>query len=115
MAKRLALVLMQPRLRGRKHKAAGLDGARLQQSVPMSLAGLASKSRRNRQEYCAAFRKRPVERGKPQVVANRQADPAPGQVGNDRGLARLVIGALAIALAAGQVDVEHVDLVVACE
>src|SRR5262249_16816685 len=41
------------------------------------------------------------------------AESAPRCLGDDRASARLVGVALAIAFAAGQVDVEHVDLVVA--
>ena len=56
---------------------------------------------------------RAIERRKAHVVADRQPDPAPRQVRDHGGLARLVVGGLAIALAAGQIDVEHMDLVVA--
>ena len=62
-----------------------------------------------------ALGQRAIQRGKAHVVADRQPDPAPRQVGDHGGFARLVIGGLAIALAAGQIDVEHVDLVVAGE
>ena len=68
---------------------------------------------RHGEERRAAFGQRAIQRRKAHVVADGQPDPAPGQVGDHGGFARLVIGGFAIALAAGQIDVEHVDLVVA--
>ena len=106
---------MQAGLRGGKDEAAGLDRARTQQHVPMRLAGLAREGRRHGDEGGAALGQRAVERREAHVVADRQPDPAPGQVGDHGRLARLVIGGLAIALAAGQIDIEHMDLVVAGE
>ena len=61
----------------------------------------------------AGFGQRAVERREAQVVADREAEPAPRQVGTHRELARPVAARLAIALAVGEIDVEHVDLVVA--
>ena len=62
-----------------------------------------------------AFGERAIQRRKAHVVADRQPDAAPWQVRDHGGLARLIVGGFAIALAAGQIDVEHVDLVVARE
>ena len=106
---------MQSGLGRREHEAAGLDGPRTQQRMPMRFPGLAGEGGRHREECGAAFRKRAVERRKAQIVADRQPNPAPRQVGDHGGLARLVIGRFAITLAAFQIDVEHVDLVVARE
>ncbi|MGY4437948.1 hypothetical protein ACVW04_000730 [Bradyrhizobium sp. LM2.3] len=115
MAIGLALVLMQAGLRGGEDEAAGLDRACTQQHVPMRFTGLAGEGRGHRDEVCAALGQRAVERGEAHVVADRQPDAAPGQVGDHGGLARLVIGGFAITLAVRQLDVEHVDLVVARE
>ena len=56
---------------------------------------------------------RAVKRGEAQIVADGQAEPAPWQVGGDADFAGTVVARLAIALAAAEIDVEHVDLVVA--
>ena len=61
----------------------------------------------------AGLGQRAIERREAQVVADRQAEPAPRQIGKHRQFARPVVARLAIALAAGEIDVEHVDLVVA--
>src|SRR4051812_35303709 len=113
MAKGLAAVLMASTLRGRKDERRVFDGARAHQHGPMRLPGLPSEGRRNRDERCAGIRQCPVQHRKSQVVADRQAEPAPRQVGDDGALARLIAARLAVALAAGEIDVEHMDLVVA--
>ena len=115
MAVGLALVLVHAALRRGEDEAAGLDGAGAQQRVPMRLAGLSGEGRRHREERRAGFGQRAIERRKTHVVADRQPDAAPRQVRDHGGLARLVVGGLAIALAAGQIDIEHMDLVVAGE
>ena len=48
-----------------------------------------------------------------QVVADRQPQSPPRQLGNDRVGTRLVVDAFAVDLALAEIDVEHVDLVVA--
>ena len=74
---------------------------------------LSREGGRHGEERRAAFGERAVQRRKAHVVADRQPDAAPGQVGDHGGFARLIVGGFAIALAARQIDVEHVDLVVA--
>src|SRR3546814_13116491 len=64
----------------------------------MRLAGLAGESGGNGQDRCARFRERAIERGKAQIVANRDAETRPGQVGHDREVAGAEIARLAIAL-----------------
>src|SRR6185312_878200 len=91
----LALVLMQARLCRRKDEAAGLDGAGAEQYMPMRLAGLAGEGRGYGQERRAAFGQRAIERGEAHVVADSEPDPAPGQVGDYGGLARLIVGGFA--------------------
>ena len=54
-----------------------------------------------------------VKRGEAKVVADAQAEPSPGQVGKHRFVARVEIARLAVAFAAGKIDVEHMQLVVA--
>ena len=53
-----------------------------------------------------------IERGEAKVVANAHADPAPWGLGHDGPAAGLEHLRFAVALAAGQVRVEHVNLVV---
>ena len=113
MAEGLAAVLVLAALRRREHEGAVLDRARADEHMPMRLAGLSGEGRRNRQERAAGLGERAVERREAQVVADGQAEPAPRQVGGDGDLARPVVARLAIALAVGEIDVEHVDLVVA--
>ena len=59
-----------------------------------------------------ALGQRPVEGGKAHVVADRQAEQAPRRLREHGPLAARIGGRFAPALAAGQVDVEEVDLVV---
>src|ERR1700734_2790241 len=80
--------------------------------MPVRLAGLLGKGRRDSKKRSTRLRQRPVERGKAQVVADGQAQFAPRQVGGDGNLAGAVVPRLAVAFAVGQIDVEHVNLVV---
>src|SRR5262245_2510093 len=113
MAEGRAPVLVRTALGGSEYVAAVLDGARPDQDVPMGLAGLLGERSRNGDERAARFRERSIERGKAEIVADRQSEPAPGQIGRHRAVARLEAVRFTIALAAGEIDVEHVDLVVA--
>ena len=79
----------------------------------MRLAGLSGEGGRDGEKRAAGLGQRPVERREAQIVADGQAEPAPRQVGGDADFAGTVAARLAIALAAGEIDVEHVDLVVA--
>src|SRR4029450_4243082 len=113
MTECLAPALMLAALRGREHETTVLDGARANEHMPVRFAGLAGKRRWNADEGCAVFRQRAVERWEAQVVAHGQSEPTPRQVGDDADLGRPVAARLPIALAFRQVDVEHMDLVVA--
>src|SRR5262245_4070108 len=106
MAEGRAAVLVQATLGRGEHVAAILDGARTDQDVPVGLAGLLGKRRRDRNEGGPGLRERAIERGEAQVVADRQAQPAPWQIGRHRALTGLEAVRFAIALAAGEVDVE---------
>jgi hypothetical protein len=64
-------------------------------------------------ERSTGFRQCTVQRREAQVVADRNAEAAPWQVMHDGELARPEIVRFAVALAVGEIDVEHVDLVVA--
>src|SRR5215470_16387218 len=112
MTESRASVLVQAALGSGQHEAAVLDGARPDQDVPVGLAGLLGKRRRNGDEGSPGLRERAIERGKAQVIADRQAQSAPWQIGGDRALTRFEAVRLAIAFAASEVDVEHVDLVI---
>ena len=98
-------------LRRREHEAAVLDGARPHQHMPMRRAGRPREGRGNREEVGPGLGQRPVEMREAQVVADRDAERAPRQIGQHRHVARLIVLGLAVALAARQVDVEHMDLV----
>ena len=113
MAEGLAAVLVLAALRRGEHVAAVLDGAGAHQHVPVRLAGLLGEGRGNGEERRAGLRQRAVERREAQIVADGQAEPAPRQVVQHGKLAGPIAPRLAIALAVGQIDVEHVDLVVA--
>src|SRR5512139_4072097 len=115
MAERIPAVLVAAALGRRKYKAAVFNGAASDENMPMGFAGLFCKGRWNCQHGCASFGECAVKRRKAQVIANGQTEAAPRQVGQHRELARTVIARLAIALAARQVDVEHVNLVIARE
>ena len=82
MAEGLAAVLVLAALRGREHEAAVLDRARAHQHVPVRLAGLPGEGGRDGEEDRAGFGQRAIERGEAQVVADRQPEPAPRQVGD---------------------------------
>ncbi len=101
MAEGFAAVLVLAALRGREHEAPVLDRAgaisTCQCASPVCLVkaeGMASM-------MAPGFGQRAVERRKAQVVADRQAEPAPRQVGGHRDLAGAVVARFAIALAAG--------------
>src|SRR6185436_6908290 len=101
MAEGRAPVLVCPALRGGEYITSVLDGARPDQDVPVGLAGLLGKRRRYGDEGGPGLRERAIERGETQVVADREAQPAPWQIGRHCGLAGFEAVRLAIALAAG--------------
>ncbi len=100
-------------LRRREDEAAILDGARAHQHMPMGAAGRHREGRRDRQEIGAGLRQGAIELREAQVVAHGHAEHAPGQCGEHRRLAGTERVRFAVALAAGELDIEHVDLVVA--
>src|SRR4051812_30259056 len=103
MPERIASVLMPAALRGGEHKRAVLDRARPHQDVPMRLAGLFRERCRDGQERRAGFGQSAIKRRKAQVIADREPEPAPWQVGDDAALAWPEIARLAVALAAAEV------------
>src|SRR5256885_13944996 len=113
MAEGCASVLVHAALRGREHIAAILDGARPDRDVPVRLAGLLGERRRDGDEGGSGFGERSIERREAQVVTDCQAEPAPWQIGRDRAVTGAEAVRLAIAFTAGEVDIEHMDLVVA--
>src|ERR687895_93259 len=112
MAEGLATVFMPATLRRGKHETAILNCAGTLQYVPMRFTGLPGEGGRRRQEGGAGFRQRPIKRRETQVIANRQAKPAPGQIGHHAEIARAEVARFAITLAVSQIDIEHVDLVI---
>ena len=113
MAEGRPSVLVQAALRGGEHEGAGLDGAGADQHMPMGLAGLLGEGRGNGDELRACQRERAVELREAEVVADGEAEPAEGKVDDHRLAARPARGGLAVALASGEIDVEHMQLVVA--
>src|SRR5208282_2049531 len=79
----------------------------------MRLAGLPGEGRRYGEERGASLGHRAIERRETQIVTDRQAEPAPWQVGDNGKLASAIIVGFAVTLAAGKLDVEHMNLVVA--
>src|SRR5262245_64476410 len=105
MAEGVAAVLVPAALRGREYEGAVLDRACAHEDVPMRLAGLLGERGRDRDEGRAGLRERSIERRETQVVADRQPEPTPRQVGDDRDLAGAEVARFAVALAAREIDV----------
>ena len=112
MAIALAAVLVIAALGGGKDEAAGLDSARLQQNMPMHLAGLAGEGGRDRNDIGSRLGKCAVEIGEAHVIANGHAESAPRRRRNNTALAGPEGARFPVALAAFEIDVEHMDLVV---
>ncbi len=112
MAVGLAPAFMLAALGRGQHEAAGFDGARPQQHMPMGLAGDAGEGGRHHQDPRAGLGQATVERGEAQIVADRHAERRPGRLGDHRLATRREGRGFAIDLALAEIDVEHVDLVV---
>ena len=81
----------------------------------MRLASRLREGGRDRDDRSASAGKRPKELGKTNIVANRQSEPRPRKIGNHRLGSRMVEFRFPIALAIAEIDIIHVDLVVARE
>src|SRR5215470_17947958 len=81
--------------------------------MPMRAAGRHGENRRDAQKISAGLCERAIEMRKADIIADAYAEPAPWRLRDDGAVAGPVGVALAIALATRQIDVEHVDLVVA--
>ena len=81
----------------------------------MRAAGLIGKRGRHGQDTGAFVRERAVEVRKADVVTNRHADGQAFQIGDHGFGARMIAVALTVGLGLRDLDVEHVDLVVAGE
>src|SRR5690606_1129136 len=84
-----------------------------EQHVPMSPAGKLRKGGRNRKEAGACLRESAVEMGKAHIVADAHPKLAPGEIRQYELLAGPKGCRLPVALAVGNIDVEHVNLGVA--
>src|SRR5262245_34411479 len=113
MTECLASALVLSGLRRRQHEALRLDGAGADQRVPVGPPRRHREGRGNGDELSAGVGERAIEMRETQVVANREADFSPRQLGHDSLAAGLEMRALAMALAPWEIHVEHVDLVVA--
>ncbi len=78
----------------------------------MRFAGLARERSRHRHDLGSGHGLLSKQLGKTDIVADRKAEFAEGEIRDTRGMTRMVGGALAPALAILQIHVEHVDLVV---
>src|SRR6516162_742133 len=78
----------------------------------MGAAGWHGEYRRDRQKIGAGLRQSAVEVWKAHIVTNGHAEASPRCIGHNSPIAGPVGVAFAIALAAREVDIEHVDLVV---
>src|SRR5665213_629132 len=79
----------------------------------MRFAGLNAKCRRNRYERSAGGGQRAIESGKTQIVTDGQAKPTPWQLSDHGKLAGAVAVGLPYTLAFGEIDIAHMDFVVA--
>src|SRR6266852_776442 len=80
--------------------------------MPVGLAGLLGERRRDRQKHASRLSESTVKGRKAQIIADRETKPAPGKLGRYGVLAGCVTARFPVALAVGEVDVEHVDFVV---
>src|SRR5215469_3439045 len=113
MAEGLATVLVLAALRGGQHEGAVLDRAGAIKHMPMRFAGLLGEGRGDGEKRTSGFGERAIKRGEAQIVADRESEPSPRQVGGHADFTRSIIARLAVTLATVEFDVEHVDLVVA--
>ena len=100
-------------LRRREHEGAGLDGAGAQQHLPVRPAGRHGEGGGHGQDLGAGLGEVAVEVREAQVVADGEAEHDLARLGQHRLLAGPEGGGFAVALAAVERHVEHVDLVVA--
>src|SRR5262249_19722534 len=113
MAEGRASVLMQAALGRGKHEGAGLDGTGARQHMPMGFSGLLREGSGDGDKLCAGRGERAIERREAEVITDAEPESAEGQVGEHRLGAGAEILRLAVALAPGKVDVEHMQLVIA--
>src|SRR4029077_7425571 len=102
-------------LRRGQHKTTILNGARADQHAPMRLAGGSGKSGRNGQKIGTRLSKGAIELRKAQVVTNRQSQHPPWELGQHALAASLIVLRLPIGLPIWKRNVEHVNLVEACD
>ncbi len=107
------VVRVQARLRGGEDEAARLDRAGADQGFPMRGAGDRREGGGGEDDLRARLGEYPVEVGKADVVADGETECRKGGAGDHGAGAGAVGGGFAIRLGGGDVDVEHVDLVVA--
>jgi len=79
----------------------------------MRFAGRHREGRGDRQEIGAGLGERPIKMREPQIVAHRHPEDAPRRLGQHRAAPGAEGVAFPVALAAGEIDVEHVNLIVA--
>ena len=109
----LAAILVAAALGRGEHPRACLDGTRAQQHLPMSLPGGTGEGAGHRQHTRPRLGEQAVEIGEAQVVADREPDDSRCGGGDHGTVAGFVVRRLLPALSAADLDIEHVDLVVA--
>ncbi len=92
----LAANFVPPALRGCKYECLRLDRTRLEQRVPVRLAGDAGERGGACNEPGTALGERAVQGGKAQIIADRQAQRSPRQIRQDGARPGLVIDAFAV-------------------
>src|SRR5262245_57060011 len=90
-----------------------LDGTRPQQRVPVRHPSRTAEGGRDGDDLGARARQGAIEVREAQIIADGETELAPRQVGENGLLARPIVAALTVALAATQIDIEHMNLVVA--
>ena len=86
----------RPALRGGKYECLRLDRTRLEERVPVRIAGNAGERGGACNEPGTALGERAVQGGKAQIIADRQAQRSPRQIRQDGARPGLVIDAFAV-------------------
>src|SRR5262245_10229887 len=107
----LATALVFAGLRGGQDKASVLNGAGADQHVPMRLAGRLGEGGGNGQEIGTGLGQGAIKLRKAQVIANRQTQDPPRELGQHTLIAGRIILRFPIGLAVGKGNIKHVYLV----
>ena len=112
MAIGAATIRMRSALGSGNDEAAGFDGTRTKQNMPMRLAAVEGEGRRNGQHFRTVLSKAAIEMREAQIVTDRQPHIHAAALGAHHFIARREIAGLTIALSIANIGVEHMNLVV---